>query len=147
MFGGTWIASDNAVESERTNHSYGALGLNTATFVQWRNRWRKNLKKIRHIYDPRRGLGRKQTDEFGVLEHFQPFLVKSSPKYTWWTLSPYVHIRKSAESAAVKINNLTSFEPIVISSGHFVQRDKKSGQIWSRYFACTKVAVTRRGAP
>jgi len=63
---------------------YGAPGLNTATFVQRRNRWRKNLKKFRHIYDPRRGPGRKQTDEFGVLEQFQLFLVKSSPKYTWW---------------------------------------------------------------
>jgi len=71
---------------------YGAPGLNTATLVQRRNCWRKILKKFRHIYNPRRGLGRKQTDEFGVLEHFQPFLVKSSPKYTWWTLSSYKEI-------------------------------------------------------
>jgi len=114
---GSWVTADLR---------YGAPGLNTATFVQRRNCWRKNLKKFRHIYNPKRGLGRKQTDEFGVLEHFQPFLVKSSPKYTVWTLSPYVHIRKSVESAAVKINNLASFEPIVISSGHFVQTIKRS---------------------
>jgi len=86
----------------------------------------KIFEKISSHLRPQKRSEEEADYEFGVLEHFQPFLVNSSPKYTWWTLSPYVHIRESAESAAVKINNSASFEPIVISSGHFVQTIKRS---------------------